>query len=102
MSKARAWQVAVATGVLAGAFATQMDRTAPVDRAQVPGPKLAGPSSPAARGSIRSVAMPVTPATPVVEEIPADVDTTGLLLPLDAVELDEATAGITDDVLQGD
>jgi hypothetical protein len=94
--------VVVATGVVAGAFATQVDWAAPVDRAQVPGPTLAGPSSPVVRGSIRLVAMPVTHATPAVEEIPTDVDTTGLLQSLDAVELDEAAAGITDDVLQGD
>jgi hypothetical protein len=94
--------VVVATGVVAGTFATQMDWAAPVDRAQVPGPTLAGPSGPVTRGSIRWVALPVTHATPVVEEIPADVDTTGLLQSLDAVELDEAAASITDDILQGD
>ena len=99
---ARASRVVVATAVVAGACATQVDWAAPVDRAQVPGPTLAGPSSPVVRGSIRLVVMPVTHPTPAMEEIPADVDTTGLLQPLDAVELDAVAAGISDDLLQGE
>jgi hypothetical protein len=71
-----------------------------VDRVQNPGSPHAGPASPAARGSIRFVSRPGVRQAPADDEIRSDVDTTGLLQPVDDVAALLAQAEV--DARQGD
>lgn len=77
--------VTVASGLLVSALAGRVPWSGKVDRAQIPGSPHAGPASPAARGSIRLVSRPGVHEAPADDEIRSDVDTTGLLQPMDDV-----------------
>jgi hypothetical protein len=94
-----AWMI-VASSLVVGALASRVPSTGIVDRVQNPGSPHAGPASPAARGSIRFVSRPGVRQAPADDEIRSDVDTTGLLQPVDDVAALLAQAEV--DARQGD
>jgi|APDOM4702015191_1054821.scaffolds.fasta_scaffold12372_2 hypothetical protein len=97
--------VSVASALVVSALASPLSWTGTVDRAQMPGSTLAGPGSPVARGSVRPVSPPGVHVAPAVDEIRSDVDTTGLLQPLDDIDalLDQAEVDARqDDLLTGE